>query len=168
MLSKVVALPHFGNGRPAVSSQCQPMTRFRTRIISHLRRLVPHLFMPTAQSGYSRVITHQSFGNMYRLQKSQISKLTQTVNTQSPISNLQSQINISPNPFTKLTTIRYAVPVSGKVSIRLYNTTGKLVETLINEYTNAGSHSLTIDNQTLKITRGVYFLRYEDMQNKPN
>jgi hypothetical protein len=72
-----------------------------------------------------------------------------------------SLLNVVPNPFTKNTTIRYTVPVSGRVSISLYNTTGRLVKTLINENQTKGNHSLVIDNWQLKISRGVYFLRYE-------
>ena len=98
--------------------------------------------------------------------KSQKSKVTQSVIAPSAsdpeaISNNSNLVYISPNPFTNLTTIQYIVPISGKVSLRLYNTTGKLVETLINEYANVGSHTLAIDNWTLKIPRGIYFLRYE-------
>jgi len=74
--------------------------------------------------------------------------------------------NINPNPFTKLTSVRYIVPVSGKVSIKLYNAFGKLIETRVNEYKNAGSYSLIIDNWKLNIPSGVYFLKYESNTNK--
>ena len=81
---------------------------------------------------------------------------------------LTSNINfeIAPNPFTKLTTINYSVPISGKVTISLYNSTGRLVNTLINENKRPGSYSLIIDNCKLKIPRGVYFLKYETGNNK--
>ena len=98
--------------------------------------------------------------------KSQMSKVTQTVNAQSPIPNPQSQIDVTPNPFTKLTTIRYTVPISGKVSIKLYNASGRLIETRVNEYKNAGSYSLILDSWKLKISRGIYFLKYESNTNK--
>jgi len=75
-------------------------------------------------------------------------------------------IDITPNPFTKLTTIRYIVPISGKVSVKLYNATGRLIETLVNEYQNAGSYTLEIGNWKLEIPRGIYFLKYESTANK--
>jgi hypothetical protein len=96
--------------------------------------------------------------------KAQESKVIQTVSAQSIFPNLQSLFEITPNPFSKQTTIRYTVPISGKVSLKLYNTTGRLVETLKNEYTNAGSYTLNIDNW--KIAKGIYFLRYNDNTNQ--
>ena len=77
-----------------------------------------------------------------------------------------SNFSITPNPFTKLTTIRYTVPISDKVSIKLYNSSGRLVETFANEYHSVGSYKLNIDNCKLKIPYGVYFLKYEDQANK--
>ena len=74
--------------------------------------------------------------------------------------------DVTPNPFTKLTTIRYTVPVSGKVSVKLYNGTGRLIETLIDEHQNTGLYTLNIENWKLKIPNGVYFLKYESDMNK--
>jgi hypothetical protein len=94
--------------------------------------------------------------------KTQISKVTQTVNAQPLIPNLQSQINVTPNPFTKLTTVRYTVPISGKVVLKLYNSTGRLIETLVNTNLDAGSYTSTLST----IAKGVYFLKYESNTNK--
>jgi hypothetical protein len=96
--------------------------------------------------------------------KTQMSKVTQTVNAQSPIPNLQSQIDITPNPFTKLTSIRYTVTIPGKVTLKLYNVTGKLVQTLNNGDLNAGVYTTTLSTKTL--AKGVYFLRYNDNTNQ--
>jgi hypothetical protein len=67
--------------------------------------------------------------------------------------------DVSPNPFTKLTTIRYTVPVAGKVSLKLYNTTGQLINTIYNGRLEAGSYSMRLTSQTL--AKGIYFLKYE-------
>jgi hypothetical protein len=73
---------------------------------------------------------------------------------------------VAPNPFSNLATIRYTLPVSGKVTIKLYNTTGRLIHALLDEYQNTGSYTLNIDNWKLKIAKGVYFLKYEDQINR--
>ncbi|MEO0092535.1 MAG: T9SS type A sorting domain-containing protein, partial [candidate division WOR-3 bacterium] len=78
-------------------------------------------------------------------------------------SNLKFNFDVKPNPFTKLTTIYYTVPVSAKVSIKLYNATGRLVETLTNDYLNAGSYTITLSSKHL--AKGIYFLRYDDNTN---
>jgi len=74
-------------------------------------------------------------------------------------------LNVSPNPSNKLTTIRYNIPNAGKATIKLYNSTGKLISTLLDEYRNAGSYSLKIVNCKLKISSGVYFIRFETNTN---
>jgi hypothetical protein len=97
--------------------------------------------------------------------KTQISNMNiQTENSQLTTQN--SQLNVTPNPFAKLTTVRYNVPISGNVSVKLYNTSGKLVKTLVNDYQNTGSYSLEIRNSTLGISNGVYFLKYETNNTK--
>jgi len=73
-------------------------------------------------------------------------------------------IDVSPNPFTKLTTIRYTVPISGKVTLKLYNATGRLVETLVNDNLNAGIYTANLSSKN--IAKGVYFLRYSDNTNQ--
>ncbi len=75
-------------------------------------------------------------------------------------------IAVNPNPFTRQTTVQYTVPVSGKVSIKLYNSVGKIVNVLVDEYKGAGSYTSEIINSTLKISRGIYFLRFLDDTNQ--
>jgi len=75
---------------------------------------------------------------------------------------LKFNFNVMPNPFRNLTTIRYTVPLSGKVSLKLYNATGRLIEILNNSYLNTGNYTTTLSN----IAKGVYFLKYEDATSK--
>ena len=69
-----------------------------------------------------------------------------------------------PNPFTSNTRIAYSVPVDAKVSLRIYNTLGQEVTTLVNEYKTAGSYGITwngADNHGAPLPKGIYFLRLE-------
>jgi len=79
---------------------------------------------------------------------------------------LKFNFNVMPNPFRNRTTIRYTVQISGKISLKLYNSSGRLIETLLDEYRNAGSYTLNIDNWKLKIPSSIYFLKYKDATNK--
>jgi hypothetical protein len=72
----------------------------------------------------------------------------------------RSSFNFSASMLSK--TLRYTVPVSGKVSIKLYNATGRLVETVHNGYLNAGTYTTKVSN----IASGVYFAKYEDQTNR--
>ena len=65
-----------------------------------------------------------------------------------------------PNPFNPSTTINYSLPRTEKVVLKIFNTLGEEVQTLISEYQEAGSHSkLFIVNSILP--SGVYFYRLQ-------
>jgi len=94
---------------------------------------------------------------------SQKSKVSIQENLLTPrYSLLATSFDVTPNPFTKLTTIRYTVPISGKVSLKLYNATGRLIETLQDGYLSSGIYSMNLSD----IIKGIYFLKYESNTNK--
>lgn len=62
-----------------------------------------------------------------------------------------------PNPFNAHTTIRYRLPGSGHVKILIYNTTGRLVDTLVDEVQPGGAHHVVWDAKAL--SSGIYFYR---------
>jgi hypothetical protein len=51
------------------------------------------------------------------------------------------------------------VPNTGKVSIKLYNSTGKLTSTLVNETKPAGTYSFDLIRE---IPQGVYFVKFNN------
>ena len=60
-----------------------------------------------------------------------------------------------PNPFNPTTNINFSVPSSSNVSIKIYNSLGKEVMTVINGYKTTGNYSENIDMSNLG--SGVYF-----------
>ncbi|MCX7785537.1 MAG: T9SS type A sorting domain-containing protein [candidate division WOR-3 bacterium] len=94
--------------------------------------------------------------------KNPMSNIQQMENSKFQILHSKSTINVTPNPFSQVTTIHYTVPISSKVSLKLYNANGELIANLLEGYQNAGSHSLKIKTSTLGINSGIYFLKYED------
>ena len=61
-----------------------------------------------------------------------------------------------PNPFNPGTTISWHSPLGSWQTIKIFNSLGQEVDTIVNEYLEAGNHSkLYIANSTL--TSGVYF-----------
>ncbi|UCE06207.1 MAG: T9SS type A sorting domain-containing protein, partial [bacterium] len=67
-----------------------------------------------------------------------------------------------PNPFNPTTTIRFDLPVTGKVSIKIFNIKGELVRTLIEDQMNAGSHAIqwnSKDDSGQSLSSGVYFYK---------
>lgn len=64
-----------------------------------------------------------------------------------------------PNPFNPVTTIKFALPVSGNVNISIYNSLGEKVETLTNQFLEAGYHK--IEWKANNYSSGVYYYRIE-------
>ena len=62
-----------------------------------------------------------------------------------------------PNPFNPTTTLNFGLPMDGIVSIQVYNIQGRVVETLANQFMEAGYHFITwnADNHS----SGVYFVK---------
>ena len=64
-----------------------------------------------------------------------------------------------PNPFNPSTQIRYQVPVEGLVTVKIYNSLGEEVSTLVNEVKQAGLHEVTF--QSGNLGSGIYFYRFQ-------
>ncbi len=70
-----------------------------------------------------------------------------------------------PNPFGEFTTVVYGVPDAGvRVKLRVYDTSGRLVATLVDEFKQPGYHNATWDGMTNAgnaAASGVYFCRLD-------
>jgi hypothetical protein len=60
----------------------------------------------------------------------------------------------APNPFNASTALSFQLPANSFVSLRVYDTAGRLVETLVKGWREAGSHEVTFDASNL--ASGVY------------
>jgi Secretion system C-terminal sorting domain len=60
-----------------------------------------------------------------------------------------------PNPFNPSTIIRYSVPQRSMVSLKIYDITGREVQTLLNQEMNSGNYEVTFNAS--KLASGVYF-----------
>lgn len=77
------------------------------------------------------------------------------VDISSPIDYVLSQNY--PNPFNPSTTIDYAIPTEGNVAIKVYDVLGNEVTTLVDEFKQAGKHSIEFDASQL--SSGVYYYK---------
>ncbi len=62
-----------------------------------------------------------------------------------------------PNPFNPSTKISYSIPTEGKVSLSIFDMTGKEVKSLVNSVQTAGYYSVSFDGSNL--ASGVYYYR---------
>jgi len=77
--------------------------------------------------------------------------------------NINQQLSFNvinyPNPFNPLTNIRFTLPIAAKVTIKVYNAIGQLIEELSNQWYEAGVHFVKFDGNNLP--SGIYFYRLE-------
>ena len=64
-----------------------------------------------------------------------------------------------PNPFNPSTQISYSIPQSGFVSLKMYNTLGQEIQTLVNKSQVAGKYTISFDAQNL--SSGIYFYKLQ-------
>jgi hypothetical protein len=67
-----------------------------------------------------------------------------------------SDLQVYPNPVAKTAEIKYELETAGMVKAELFDMTGKVVMTLVNEEQSKGSHTLRFDRSSL--SAGNYFL----------
>jgi len=64
-----------------------------------------------------------------------------------------------PNPFNPTTLIRFTLSKGSLVKLSIYDHLGREIETLINEYREAGSHTYTFNAN--KLSSGIYYYKLE-------
>ncbi len=64
-----------------------------------------------------------------------------------------------PNPFNAKTTIRFVMPEPQNMKLTVYDLLGRQVKILVDEYRQAGVHTVTLDASHL--TSGIYFYRLQ-------
>ena len=69
-----------------------------------------------------------------------------------------------PNPFNPETTLRYALPAAGRVTLAIYNATGQRIRTLLEGEQQAGHHSAVWDGRDdtgQAVASGLYLCQME-------
>jgi hypothetical protein len=93
-------------------------------------------------------------------------RMTPTGIEQEPGTGAATAFGFAPiaNPVRERAAISYALAKTSMVSLKVYDRTGRLVETLVNSTQNAGTQTVTWDARN--VASGVYFLKLEaDNQN---
>lgn len=84
-----------------------------------------------------------------------------------PIATIPAKYSLQqnyPNPFNPTTTIRYAIPEDGVVTLKVYNIAGQEIATLVNEQKKAGKYEIVFDAKSALgsyLASGVYLYRVQ-------
>ncbi len=106
-------------------------------------------------------------GWMLNMQTSALYKLNITYSVlttvnESQIANTADSYQLSqnyPNPFNPATMIKFSMPASGNVSLKVYDQLGKEVAVLSDGYRTAGTYEVSFDASGL--SSGVYFYKFQ-------
>lgn len=79
--------------------------------------------------------------------------------TESGVASLQLG-NATPNPLTNEGIITFTLPSGGATTLELYNALGQKVQSLVNGYKGAGTHSSTLNTQALPVGTYYYTLKW--------
>ncbi len=79
-------------------------------------------------------------------------------------SNIPSGLNLKqnfPNPFDHNTVISYDLATAGPVSLKVYGTDGRLINTLVDSWQSKGEHQFAFASEGL--TEGIYYYKMESL-----
>jgi len=86
--------------------------------------------------------------------------LKSTTAVEEDVPSIATMLQNTPNPFTRETAIEYTLQKPAQVEIDVFDTQGRKVQTLVNEYLPAGSHQAqwdARDRQGNLVSTGLYF-----------
>ncbi len=69
------------------------------------------------------------------------------------------KIKISPNPSNGITNIYFSIKKTGNVKLSLYDISGRLVRTIVNERKHTGAYTITLNQKEL--ADGIYLVKME-------
>jgi photosystem II stability/assembly factor-like uncharacterized protein len=108
-------------------------------------------FTPTTVKTYNDSIKHQSGTTIKYL------KLTASGVVSIGNATVSKELNIQcfPNPFDKSTTFRYSIPKTSDVTLRIYNSSGAMIDELVNKMQQTGTYEVNYDAGILH--PGLYY-----------
>jgi hypothetical protein len=72
-----------------------------------------------------------------------------------------AEFKVFPNPAAEVINLQYSLPVSGKVSINLFNSFGQLISVVADGIVMAGKQIISLDTKMLGLKAGVYFICFD-------
>jgi hypothetical protein len=120
-----------------------------------------HSILPTNDGKWLLAGTTLSFGppsfNMWLVK---VENPISPVRPQNPVQPCQFAFQpIHPNPCNPSTVASYKLQVASRVSLKVYDTAGRLVATLVDGWRDTGEHQVTFDGS--KLASGVYLARLQ-------
>jgi len=120
--------------------------------------LIVKLFLVGVAEEYLNQTENISLVNTYLSGGENLNKQNERRNNFSNIDEYKLEQNY-PNPFNPFSTIKFELPKSSVVSLKVYDIPGREINELVNEFRTAGKYEVTFDAS--KLPSGVYFYRLQ-------
>ena len=78
------------------------------------------------------------------------------------VSDIFSEIKVSPNPFSEITTLTWKLSTSADIKIELLDELGRKVKVLKEKNYGPGEHSFAMNGQTLNLPNGIWLIKISD------
>ena len=98
-------------------------------------------------------------GDQGKILKTTTGGLTIIIQSSNPVPDSYLLDQNFPNPFNPSTNIKFEIPSSVYVTIKVYTILGKEVATLVNEFKNEGTYQIEFNGSNLE--SGIYFYRIQ-------
>ena len=106
-------------------------------------------YLPNGYNGYS-IVAHPGQTNVnFNFTPTDVEQ------DQSVVPDDFSLLQNFPNPFNPITTIKYQIPISGLITLKVYNVLGNEIASLVNEEKPVGSYNVEFD--ATNYPSGIYF-----------
>ncbi|MBI3124102.1 MAG: T9SS type A sorting domain-containing protein [Ignavibacteriales bacterium] len=121
--------------------------------------------IPANSDSLSRAIAFSADGKtayvaLFGVVYDRIYKFTKTGSGIEKLDEIPTGYDLSqnyPNPFNPTTNIKFSIPEQGFVSLKVYNTLGQEVATLVNEVKSSGSYQ--VDFNASNLSSGIYIYK---------
>ena len=139
-----------------------------TSEVANKQALLDTMIYPSPTSDYATYAqwNHEKENNSRMVKntpdyKMAIGKMNCTNTSIDQTNNLNSTIGLNhfPNPVQNIATIKYSINKAEKISLRIYNLTGRELLNLVDEYQPANEYSVSVDVSSL--TSGVYIFELQ-------
>ncbi|MEJ2103667.1 MAG: T9SS type A sorting domain-containing protein, partial [Ignavibacteriaceae bacterium] len=114
-----------------------------------------HSTLPGSYSGYIQIVSNASNADTFSIPVSGFAQDPTSIEGEQKIPKSFSLYENYPNPFNPSTKIKFSIPKSTKVVIKIYDVVGNEIETLVNEEKQAGTYEVSWYAENLP--SGVYF-----------
>ena len=64
-----------------------------------------------------------------------------------------------PNPFNPETSIKYTIPIAGNVQLKVFDILGREITTIVDQYQQPGTYTVSFNTQKLSLTSGIYYYK---------